>query len=318
MKKLSAVLFALALSACGGDQPMHPAPDPMSFLPPSPQPVAVTKVDAGVEIHIDTPKALPTKYDEALALGRELVGKGDKEGAKEMFEAAIKLDKKKAEPHIELARLFIATGERGPAVIAANKAVKLAPDSSQAWNTLGRAELARFNYDGAVTAFRQSTELNPENAWAWNNLGFTNLALKQYKEAVDALVMATTKKGVEGYMWNNLGTAYEQLDQLDNARAAFDKGGTLGSKEALASRKRLEGVKSILVVKAEPKATKDAPKTYEAREPMPEIKPEESKPDEPKDEAKPEIKDETKDAAKPETKVEQVKDDEKPVPPASL
>jgi hypothetical protein len=73
-------------------------------------------------------------------------------------------------------------------------------------------------------------------------------------------------------MWNNLGTAYEHLDLLDDARAAFDHGGARGSREALASRKRLEGVKTIVVMKTEP-ATRPggaaASSGYDLAEPMP-------------------------------------------------
>ena len=50
-------------------------------------------------------------------------------------------------------------------------------------------------------------------------------------------------------MFNNLGTAYEQLDQLDEAREAYEAGGKLGSTVAAASRKRLEGVDTIVVAK---------------------------------------------------------------------
>jgi tetratricopeptide (TPR) repeat protein len=117
--------------------------------------------------------------------------------------------------------------------------------------------------------------------WAWNNIGFAELQLKHYQNAVDALVEATSKKGAEGYMFNNLGTALEQLDQLDEARAAFDKGGALGSKEAASSRKRLEGVKTLVVtatkLDSETKKSVDAPKTYEAREQMPEVTPDDAK-----------------------------------------
>jgi hypothetical protein len=53
-------------------------------------------------------------------------------------------------------------------------------------------------------------------------------------------------------MFNNLGTALEQLDNLDDARVAYESGGTLGSKEAASSRKRLEGVDSIAIAVVEP------------------------------------------------------------------
>ncbi|HEU0036830.1 MAG TPA: tetratricopeptide repeat protein [Kofleriaceae bacterium] len=228
------------------------------------------------EASVETP--IPEKYEDCMTLGKSLAAKGEHARAREVFTAAMKLDKKKAEPAIELARSYIATNEKANAIKLANKAVKLAPESSQAYNTLGRAELLRHDYDAAVLAFRQATELNPDNVWAWNNLGLVHLTLKNYDEAVAALEQATSKKTAEGYMWNNLGLAYEQLDQLDDARDAFEHGAKLGSAVAQASRKRLEGVDSIKVAhatKAETKATKSEPKsdemkTYDAREPMPE------------------------------------------------
>src|SRR6185503_7721497 len=123
--------------------------------------------------------------------------------------------------------------------------------------------------------FRKATELNADNVWAWNNLGFAHLQLKHYQDAVDALTEATSRKGAEGYMWNNLGTAYEQLGQLDDARTAFENGGKLGSKEALASRKRLEGVKTIVVMKTDkPDAKPDGARPaggYDLAEPMPAV-----------------------------------------------
>src|SRR3569833_542981 len=143
---LCALLFSMA--ACGGDS--ERGVDPMSFMPKLPaveQPAtnvaqsepAVTPAKPAVE-----PIIVPTKFDDALAQGKALAAKGDTANAKLMFEAAAKLDKKRAEPHIELAKIYIPSGERGLAMAAANKAVKLAPLSSQAWNTKGRAELNRI------------------------------------------------------------------------------------------------------------------------------------------------------------------------------
>lgn len=276
------ILFALLAvpAACGGDR------SPSAASSGTTVPVAVTPPPAVITPEVTpevkpapmalAPGALPTSFAEALAQGKALAAGGDHARARELLEAAVKLDKKSAEPHIELARLYIATGERGLAIAAAGKAVKLAPESSQAYNTLGRAELARFNYDNAIAAFEKAVEINVDNVWAWNNLGLVYLQLKRYDDAVDALVHATTRKAVEGYMWNNLGTAYEQLDRLGEARAAFENGGKLGSKEALASRKRLEGVKTIVVMKTDkPEPAKpDNTKGYELSEPMPEVAPE--------------------------------------------
>lgn len=295
------ILFALIAvpAACGGDRSTQAISSGDSQVakaatPPAPsevksEPVAPPKVEPA-KLEPPTPAA-PTTYSENLAQGKAAAASGDHARARELLEAAAKLDKKAVEPHIELSRLFITMGERHLAITAANKAVKLAGSSgeaartsmtgesakrsSQAYNTLGRAELARFSYDDAMAAFHKAVELNPDNVWAWNNLGLAHLQLKNYQEAADALVEATSRKGAEGYMFNNLGTAYEQLGQLDDARTAFESGGKLGSREALASRKRLEGVKTIVVMKTEKPARSVVPKGqdtgYDIAEPMPDV-----------------------------------------------
>ena len=313
------ILFAvIPFAACGGDKKSTrvddvvehaPAPMPAPTPAPEPAPVPMTKPAgpgfgdvakpvANAEAKKPTDPAavehwIPTKASECIKLGRELAAKNDQVRARELFEAALKLDTKSSEAHLELARSYIATDSKALAIRHANKAVKLAPESSQAYNTLGRAELLRHDYDAAVIAFRQATELNANNVWAWNNLGLVHLTMKDYKAAVDALIEATTRKGVEGYMWNNLGIAYEQLDELDDARLAFENGAKLGSGAAKASRKRLEGVETIVVVKKP--VAKDH--TYETREAMPEV-------DGAEGSAQPETKPETKSETKPETKPE--------------
>jgi tetratricopeptide (TPR) repeat protein len=249
------ILFALVLpaAACGGDRETPTVvSSPTDFLP---KPVTPGDAVEAPEV-VETPKVvealqMPTKYDELVALGKELTAKGQFGDAKEMFLAAIKLEKKKAEPHIEMARMYIEMKEKGLAVASANKAIKLAPLSSQAWNTKGRAELAAHNYDKAIEAFTESVELNSDNVFAWNNLGYTELLLKRYEDAATHLIEATSRKDAAGYMFNNLGTALEHLDRLDEARLAYEAGGKLGSKEATASRKRLEGVKTIAIAKTD-------------------------------------------------------------------
>jgi Flp pilus assembly protein TadD len=258
MKSLRRIVLLLIvpLAACN---------DPTSHAPPVAKPVAtpvaqttptpVTEVIAPKPVEATKPVAvvtpvveIPKTFDAAMAEGKALAQKGDAATAKLMFVAAAKLSPKQAAPHVELARLAIAAKDKAVAVNEAQKAVNRAPESSQAFNTLGRAELLRFAYDKAEVAFRQAAELDATNGWAWNNLGLVMLDQKRYQEAADAFASATALPTAEGYMFNNLGTALEQLDQLDDARVAFEAGGKLGSKEAVASRKRLEGVKTIAIV----------------------------------------------------------------------
>ncbi len=256
MIQLRSVLFALSLplAACGSDHESSTVafrPTDYVVAVPSRTGTVLPVVHDSVPREptaIDATVPMPTKYDELLVLGKQLVEQGKHAEAKELLEAASKLERKKPEPHIELARMYITTKQKGAAVASANKAVKLAPDSSQAWNTKGRAELNAHKYDDAIDAFTKAVELNPDNVFAWNNLGYTELLTKNFEDAVTHLTEATSRTGATGYMFNNLGTALEHLDQLDDARVAYESGGKLGSREAGASRKRLEGVESVTAV----------------------------------------------------------------------
>lgn len=241
-------MFVLVIAACGGgDEPKSVSVAPWDYLPKTvdSQPIVDTKVVVQTETPIVETPATPSKLDEVLELAKK--------------------EPKKAEHQVELARIYISMDERGKAISAANKAIKLAPNSSQAWNTKGRAELTAHNYENAIEAFTKAVDLNSDNAFAWNNLGYTELLLKRYEDAAEHLMEATTKKDATGYMFNNLGTALEHLDQLDDARMAYEAGGKLGSSAAASSRKRLEGVDSIAVVaKSEPDA-----KTYDVNDEVP-------------------------------------------------
>ena len=273
------ILFALVVSAaaCGGGRET-PTSSETPLMPHLPTATSDASVQAQTPAPVAVEIAVPTKYEDALALGRELIGKGELKTAKQMLEAAIKLDKKKAEPHIEMARLYIATNEKGLAIASAKKAIKLAPLSSQAWNTKGRAELNAHNYDNAIEAFSKAVEINADNTYAWNNLGYTELLLKKYEDAAEHLLEATSKKDAAGFMFNNLGTALEHLDRLDEARTAYESGGKRGSKEAVASRKRLEGVTSVAIVEKQDAGSGSKVKEYEltdegSSEPSDDVKP---------------------------------------------
>ncbi|HEY4178446.1 MAG TPA: tetratricopeptide repeat protein [Kofleriaceae bacterium] len=265
MKKLSSVLFVSLLSlaaACGGDRSSTPTSQRsiLSYAPPMApivQPDAMPIVDVVPAVKSETPVVAKV---EAKADGRD--------AEIEKYEAMVKANRKDASPHIELARVYIEMNEKAKAIKEAQKSIKLAPESSRAYNTLGRAELLRHGYDAAIVAFTKSAELDPTNVWAWNNLGFTQLELKDYTKAIAALSEAVKLPGATGFMFNNLGTAYEHLDMLDDARDAFESGGKLGSVAALSSRKRLDGVDSVVAVAKAPVIAK--PTEYDTQEETPE------------------------------------------------
>src|SRR5438046_852197 len=107
--QLAAVLFAF-VAACGGrsEKPTPVEKPPVSEVKID-EPIAETPIKKSEPVVEIAKVELPKTYDEALQLGMELVNKGEHPRAREMLELAAKLDRKKSEPHIELARSYIAT-----------------------------------------------------------------------------------------------------------------------------------------------------------------------------------------------------------------
>src|SRR5262245_43255843 len=123
------ILFALIAlpAACGSEHPASTPSKPASVdRTPVPPPTAVAPAPVAPEVKPPVAEVVPvapvpvapTTFSEAIAQGKAAVAHGDHARARELFEAAVKLDKKSAEPHIELTRLFVATGERGLAMAA--------------------------------------------------------------------------------------------------------------------------------------------------------------------------------------------------------
>jgi Flp pilus assembly protein TadD len=202
--------------------------------------MAVPPPDAAVP----TTKESKKEYAELMAEGKRLLA-SEPARAGEQFGLALAQRPQALLPNIQMARAHIASGDLSKARPFAAKAIELDPNSSLAWNTLGRIELGEGNREAALTSFQRAVDEDEESSHAWNNLGYVHLLNRDYDAAVDALERATSGRGVTPHMWNNLGLAYEHLDRLEEARAAYRQAADAGSEKAAQSLKRLEGVRSI-------------------------------------------------------------------------
>ncbi len=273
----AALALALGLGACGDDPP-RPAPveparasvepkvkppapvvaprSPDAAAPnaaPAPAPVAADAGAAAPITRAERPPLpvevpAPTSIDDAMKEAAAKAKAGDRDGAIAVLHAGVSRWPRNATARVELARLYLAAGEPGRARPHAEEATRLRTDWSTAWNTLGRAELGMARLDDAASSFQRAIEANETNRHAWNNLGHTLILQKKWSDAVDALEQAVDGDPVEPYMWNNLGMALENLDRLDEARAAYEQGAAAGSHLAARNRERLEGLDSLAVV----------------------------------------------------------------------
>src|SRR5688572_16453521 len=104
--QLSAVLFAFVLG-CGGEKKST-----VEKYDPKPVSVKDTVAVPVDELPKPEPKkdvvevVMPKTFDDAMTMGKELVTKGEHPRAREILELAAKLEKKKSDPHVELARSY--------------------------------------------------------------------------------------------------------------------------------------------------------------------------------------------------------------------
>ncbi len=188
----------------------------------------------------------PKTFSEFVAAGKKAHRNGDFADSILLLEQAARKKPNHATPIVHMARAYLELGQIDEARSMAEKAVEINPSSSFSWNTLGRVELAEGDSDAAIASFTRATDENEDNSYAWNNLGYVLIGQENFEEAAEALENATSGSNPTAYMWNNLGMAYEHLDMISEARAAYRQASDIGSLKAEASLERLEGVVSLV------------------------------------------------------------------------
>jgi len=121
-----------------------------------------------------------------------LMKKGDREGAKAAFNAAIGLDPKDPAPHYELGRALHEMGDTDGAIEAYRKAIEVDRRHFAAHNNLGAILCdVKRDYDGAIVAFKEAIRLAPTEALYHRNLGNAlrnqgdlDAAIAAYQEAI--------------------------------------------------------------------------------------------------------------------------------------
>lgn len=96
--------------------------------------------------------------------------------------------------------------------------------SAYVWNELGNVFSKANALTDAIDAYNKAIELDPQYGWAYSNLGlvFTRVgksgeAIPLYQKSIELLGDARDK----AVSWNRLGDAYRQINEYDNAIAAY-------------------------------------------------------------------------------------------------
>src|SRR5688572_21481731 len=106
------------------------------------------------------------------------------------------------------------------------------------WNELGNTYFKAGAYDEAIDAYNKAIGLNPKFGWSYSNLalaytrkGRLSEAIPLYQKSIELL----GDKADKAISWNRLGDAYRQLNEYDNAAAAYETADGLSPNRAAAA-----------------------------------------------------------------------------------
>ena len=103
------------------------------------------------------------------------------------------------------------------------------------WNELGNTYFKAGAYDEAIDAYGKAIELNPGFGWAYSNLALVYTCKGKLAEAIPLYqksIELLSDKADRAISWNRLGDAYRQLNEYDNAAAAYETADHLGAGRA--------------------------------------------------------------------------------------
>jgi len=163
-----------------------------------------------------------------LNLGAALEARGDAEGARRAYAAALEAEAGNPYAHFNLGRLALARGEASAAERHLRAALAALPEFAEAHIALAGALDARGEGEGAAHALARALELEPRHAGAWYNYGELLWRLARYDEAEDALRRALELEPRFIPAWHLLATLLRGVSRIAE------------SLEAIAAARRLE------------------------------------------------------------------------------
>jgi tetratricopeptide (TPR) repeat protein len=165
-------------------------------------------------------------------LGLALWKSGERDQAEASLVESANLDPKRLKTWINLARVRNERGDRTGALEAADEAVKLDVTSADALHQRGRALMELGRGHEALVALTTARTLDPDNGYIANTLGLFLIQTGKPSEAIEPLEVAKIALPHVAYVRNNLGVAYERTGRLDEAKieylAAVDAGDSGG------------------------------------------------------------------------------------------
>ncbi|MBA4379304.1 MAG: hypothetical protein C0393_01205 [Anaerolinea sp.] len=160
------------------------------------------------------------------------------------YQKAIEINQRLIHPWISLGNIFEKQKRSQDAIRAYQNAFEIDPNNAQLWNEQGNVYLNADAYDEAINAYRKAIELEHGFGWPYSNLalayshkGKHTEAIPLYQKSIELFSSNRDKASA----WNRLGNTYQQLQDYDNAIAAYQRAVELDPDNAT-FKKDLDGI----------------------------------------------------------------------------
>lgn len=154
-------------------------------------------------------------------LGRSLAALHRPQAAEVVFQQAMKLDPRDAEPHFYLAKVYFDGGRPLQAVPDLEAAARLKPGDANIWYTLGQVYARAFKRDAALAALERAVKLDGSQPEYWRDLGRAYWDYGRLDEAERCFQRALASRRDDPILLIWLGQVYLQRpDTPENRRLA--------------------------------------------------------------------------------------------------
>jgi tetratricopeptide (TPR) repeat protein len=166
-----------------------------------------------------------------MYLGLALGASGDMEAGVNEISAAVRLDPKNAQAHLNLGSVYMQTNQELKARGEFEKAVELEPWFPEAQNNLGLVLAKNGALDEAIEHFRRASELSPGYVEAWFNLGLALRTANRLEDAVEAFRHAAKAAPDNAQVQYALGMTLKDKGDVAGSQAALNRAQALQQKE---------------------------------------------------------------------------------------
>jgi tetratricopeptide (TPR) repeat protein len=159
----------------------------------------------------------PSAAQKAFARGVELQQRGDLEGARQAYEAALKLTPKRVDILSNLGLVYSQLGQPERAIRCLRQALEIAPEQYAVRLNLAVAYMRDGDYASAQQALRSVVDAQPTNLVARNLLGLCLLKLERVPEGIAELEKVRQANPRDPELTCTLASAYIKTNQLERA-----------------------------------------------------------------------------------------------------